>query len=142
MTKRMRELRKVERPTFAERLESNARRIVKDHWRDRSSSVATSTLERELALTVSQIDGVRRMHRQLRRDLGRIECYIDTEIIQREPRDPVYTDPRLPERDMLRARLLKIEHERRRLTLIENDKLRELQDRLLSLISKHRNILP
>ena len=85
---------------------------------------------------MNQIEGVRRLHKETQLDLIRLECYIGTEILRREPQIPVYEDPRLPERDMLRARLLKIGQERRRLALTEEEKLRDLHNRLLELMNK------
>ena len=94
-------------------------------------------IEGQLALTLSHIDSVRRLQRDLRRSLLRQELYLDTEIMQREPREPVYEDPRLKERDMLRDRLRRVEHERRRLALVEEESLRGLHDRLLEVLNRH-----
>ena len=111
MIRHVRIIEKEVRPSFINRLESRARtmtdRLERNSW-DQSLS---SGLERKIALTLNQVDCVRNVHKKLRLDLLRTECRIDTEIMQREPRDPVYEDPRLPERDMLKARLLKIERE-------------------------------
>ncbi len=62
--------------------------------------------------------------------------------MQREPRDPVYRDPHLRERDVLRDRLRWIEHERRRLVLLENEAMRGFQDRLLELLNKRSMLAP
>ena len=134
--KRIKIVEKKRKRTFSERLEERARvrtERIEHAQRDRTLS---SGLEQAIALTLDQIEGVRRVHKKLRRDLLRIECYIGTEILRREPQIPVYEDPRLPERDMLRARLLKIGQERRRLELIEEEKLRSLHDRLLELMNR------
>ena len=42
----------------------------------------------------------------------------------------MYLDPRLPERDMLRGRLMILAAEQRRLALLENKELRSLHERL------------
>lgn len=96
-----------------------------------------ATLTREMALTVDQLEGIRKVHDKARRSLLRQECYLDTEITQREPRPPVYEDPRLPERDRLRDRLRAVEKERRKLLLSEEEQLRPLHDRLLTLLNRH-----
>ena len=124
------------RRTSAQRLEARARTITKRTEAGQWDRTIASGLGREVALAIDQIDGVKRLHRKLERDLIRVECYIGTEILQREPPIPVYEDPRLPERDMLRARLLKIGQERRRLDLAEEEKLRSLHDRLLTLLNR------
>lgn len=134
--KRIRIVEKKRRSTFSERLEERARvraDRIEDAQRNRTLS---SGLEQAIALTLDQIESVRRVHKKIRRDLLRIECYIDTEIMQREPRIPVYKDERIAERDMLRGRLLNIEQERRRLELIEEEKLRSLHDRLVALMNR------
>ena len=120
-------------PTFAQRVESRARRLTKRLDQDRERDPTLDTLTHEVALTVDQIDGLRKSHEKVRRNLLRQECYLETEITQREPRPPVYEDPRLPERDRLRA----VEKERRRLLLSEEEALRPLHDRLLSLLNRH-----
>ena len=123
------------KPTFAEGLEAEARRVVNSGERRQSGARSTieMTLERQIALTLDQMQQLRRAHENVRRNLLRVETYIDTEIIQRTPRVPVYDDPRLPERDMLRARLFRIEQERRKLLVSENDQLRQFHDRVLEL---------
>lgn len=124
-------------PTFAQRAEARGRKIAgqPENRSDQDSPLAT--LSREIALTLDQIDGARRVHEQVRRSLLRQECYLDTEILQREPRPPVYDDPRLPERDRLRDRLRAVEKERRQLLVAEEEQLRPLHDRLLVLLNRH-----
>ena len=134
--KRIRVIEKKQKSTFSESLEERARvraGRIENAQRNRTLS---SGLEQAIALTLDQIESVRLVHKEIRRNLLRIECYIDTEIMQREPRIPVYRDGRLAERDMLRARLLNIEQERRRLELIEDEKLRSLHDRLMALMNR------
>ncbi len=127
--------------TFAEQLEQQARDLVKHAENKQGRSGRISALERELALTVSHIESARDLHANLRRGLLRQECYLDTEIMQREPREPVYDDPRLPERDKLRDRLRDVDKERRRLALQENETLRNLNDRLLTGLNRTTPIL-
>ena len=60
----------------------------------------TFGIRREIALTLDHIERTRALHQELRRNLLRHECYLSTEILQREPRGhQVYDDYRLPERD-------------------------------------------
>ena len=134
--KRIRVIEKKRKRTFAERLEERARIRSEGIENAPRNQTLSSGLEQAIALTLDQIESVRRVHKNIRRNLLRIECYIDTEIRQREPRIPVYRDGRIAERDMLRARLLQIEQERRRLELIEEEKLRSLHDRLLALMNR------
>lgn len=122
--------------TFAEQLEQRARHLVKNAGKNQDRRGTTSALERELALTLSHIDDARETHDRAHRSLLRQECYLDTEIMQREPREPVYHDPRLPERDRLRDRLRNVEKERRRLCLVEAGELRGLQRQLLDAMNR------
>ena len=131
---------KPAKPTFARRMESKARELAERLSNEREEDATLATLTREMALTLDQIEGVRRAHDNSRRSLLRQECYLDTEITQREPRPPVYEDPRLPERDRLRDRLRAVERERRWLLLSEVEQLRPLHDRLLSLINRHHQL--
>ncbi len=126
--------------SFSERLEDRAGTLLKSARNRDTSDQVIRIVERDLALAMSHIRSVRRVHKQLRRDLTRAECYIETEIIQREPRIPVYVDRRIAERDMLRARLLAIGQERRRLALMEAEKLQALHDRLLMLINRRTSL--
>jgi len=133
---RVRIIEKQPRLSFGERLEARASEIVKrDHSSERDP--VTSTIEREIALTLSHLSSARALQRTIHLNLLHQECYIDTEIMQREPTPPVYRDPRLPERDRLRDRLREIERERRNLAAIYEEKLQNLHDRLLVLLNRH-----
>ena len=129
-------IKKEKKLTFAEQLEQRARHLVKNAGKNQDRRGTTSALERELALTLSHMNHVRESHDRAQRSLLRQECYLDTEIIQREPQEPVYQDPRLPERDRLRDRLRNVEKERRRLGLIEAGELRGLQSQLLDVMNR------
>ena len=136
MAKRIRIIKKVKKPGFPERLEHRARAILGRRKHDEAAGGITSMIEGQLALALGHIDSVRRVHRDLRGSLLAQELYLDTEIMQREPRPPFYEDPRLKERDMLRDRLRRIEHERRRLALLENETLRGQHERLLDVMNQ------
>lgn len=139
--RRVRIIEKKTRPSFGERLEARASEIVRrDHSGERDP--VTSTIEREIALMLSHINRARALHRTIHLNLLHQECYIDTDIRQREPTPPVYRDPRLPERDRLRDRLREIERERRNLAAIYEEKLQALHDRLLVLLNRHAVLTP
>ncbi len=128
--------------SFAKNLEALAQSI-----RDRvaiggRSHTIVSMLEQDIALAVEHIQGLRTLNRTLLRSLLRVECYIDTEIMQREPREPVYVDERLADRDRLRNKLQKLEEERRRHAVTYREKMQELHDRLLSLLQRHAHVQP
>ncbi len=133
---RIRIIKKEKKPTFVEQLEARARALVKDANHHSDCRSVESALEQELALVVSHIESVRNVHNNLRRNLLRHECYLSTEILQREPPEPVYDDPRLSERDRLRDRLRDVDKERRRLALQEDETMRGLQDQLLQAVNR------
>ena len=135
--RRIRVITPAARRTFGESLESKARDILeRARPRDRSDAVA-ATVEIDIALTVDHLFRMRELHRQIARDIVRQECYLGTEIIQREPRRPVYVDPRLPERDRLRDRLRRLSEEKRRWLARYVERRQDLLDRLQRLLSRH-----
>jgi len=95
-----------------------------------------------MALTLDQLDRTRSLHERIRKHLLRVECYIDTEILQISPREPVYIDERWHDRQMLKRKLMLLDQERRRLAVAEEEKLQELHNRLLSLWTKYRQLRP
>ena len=128
--------------SFAKNLEALAQSI-----RDRVATggrnhTIVSMLEQDIALAMDHIQGLRTLNHTLLRSLLRVECYIDTEIMQREPREPAYIDERLAERDRLRNKLQKLEEERRRHAVTYREKMQELHDRLLSLLQRHAHLQP
>jgi hypothetical protein len=123
---------------FARKLEAEAEQVLAG--RRSSGDSIEATIEREIALTFEHIQLERSLHRGERQSLLRIECYLDTEIMQRSPRPPFYYDTRLDERDRLRDRLNALEHERRRLVAEYLSRMIGLQNRLLHLLNRHRQI--
>ncbi len=131
---------KPARPKSSERLEQRARELTRRNgWRDGKDPI-TAIVEREVALTLDHLDELRQVHRRIHRSLIRHECYLGTEIIQREPTPPAYEDPRLPERDRLRDRLRKIDEERRRWAAQYAKECQTLLDRLLSLVGRREQL--
>lgn len=125
---------------FSKILEERARQLAEDsndrHW-DTSIPAA---IRRQIALTVEHRRRQRELHeRQLRR-LLRIECYVDTDLMQLEQRIPRYTPYHFPEKEKLKKRLFEIEKERRNLTLRLEDRKQSLEDRLLNLLDKHEQL--
>lgn len=99
-----------------------------------------SMLRREIALTVDQIKRLREQHDKQFRRLLRVECAIDTDLMQLKEQyrhQPFYHPP---EREKLKQRLFDIEKERRNLSMKLEDKTRSLEDKLLGLINKHEQL--
>lgn len=132
---RVKEIIRKREPSISEKIEARAQAIAKAPRRETESSVV-SILESEIALTMDQIDRTRALHAGLHRDILHSELYIGTEILWRKPREPVYIDYRLAERDRLRDRILWLRREKRQLALIEEEKLQGLHDRLGRLLTQ------
>ena len=133
-------LKAKRKPSFSETLEQKVRSVVSE--KAPGAAFVTATIHRQMALALDQLDRTRSLHEAIRRQLLRVECYIDTEVIQISPREPVYIDERWHDRQMLKRKLFFIDHERRKLAVSEQEKLQALHDRLLSLWNKYRQISP
>ena len=129
------------RPTFAGKLEEKGQELVADRERDPWDSSALAVIKRELALALDQINSVRSLHHEQRRSLLRLECYVNSELMQMEARTPRYSPYRFPEREKLQRRLQGIEHDRMQLAPRESAEMRELHGRLLYLINEHVRLM-
>ncbi|MCC6680505.1 MAG: hypothetical protein IT445_06340 [Phycisphaeraceae bacterium] len=141
MSPRIVEITPEVKPTFWQILESHARAAI-PRSEDRLWGLDLSSgLEREIGLTLAELDRTRTLHENLRRGLLRQECYLDTELMRLDrPRYP--PQPYQEHRRRLKDRLSDIERERRRLALIEDEQLRTLHEHLMSLLNKHRYLAP
>ena len=125
---------------FSKTLEERAEQLAADSAGKQWETSIPSAIRRQIALTVDQMRRQRELHdRQLRR-LLRIECSVDTDLMQLEQRIPRYTPYHFPEKEKLRKRLFEIEKERSNLTLRLEDKKQSLEDRLLNLLNKHEQL--
>src|SRR6266540_3645497 len=121
---------------FGDTLEEKARGITK--WLNGSSngSPVSSIIKKDIALTLDQIEGLRNVHENIRKNLVRLECYIGTDLLGLKPKPHDYDNHHRSERNKLKDKLLKIEEERRRLSVEEEEKLQKLHEKLLSLMHK------
>ncbi len=126
--------------SFAEGLEQRARDMLATPGRQPGHFSRSSLFEDEIALTLYHIDRSRAREQDMKHELLQAECYIDTELMQMEQRTPRYSPYRFPEREKMQRRLARIAEERRRLTITEAERLDALHNRLLSLLSKHRQL--
>ena len=97
-------------------------------------------IRREIALTVDQIKRLQEQHDEQFRRLLKIECYIDTDLMQLEQRKPRYIPYHFPEKEKLKQRLFDIEKERRNLNLKLKEKTQGLKKKLLNLINRHESL--
>ena len=125
--------------TFAERLEHRAERVLERG--SPSSSPVLSALENELALALEQVRQAREVHEHARQDLLEIQRYVEADILRWTLRPGVtYPDRYREIREPLRARLLRLRAEGRWLSLTEAAQLRPLEERLLMLLTRHRQL--
>jgi hypothetical protein len=125
---------------FAKTLEERANRLAGGlDKRDWDASIP-SIIQREIGLTLDHISRQQQLHDQQMLGLLRIECYVDTDLMQLERRIPRYIPHHFPEKEKLKKRLFEIDKERRNLMLHLEDKKHTLEDKLLSLINKHQQL--
>jgi hypothetical protein len=125
---------------FKKTLEEKANEIAAYPARIQWENSIPGMIRREISLTVDQIRRLQERHDEQFRRLLRLECYVDTELLQMEQRQPRYAPYHFPEKDKLKQRLFEIEKERRNLSLRLEEKTQSLEDRLLSLINKHQQL--
>ena len=131
MRRKIRIVYQRRKQTFLERLERDSRRMIRARPNETSID---QILNGDIALTLGHLDATRRFHAELQRKIVRKECYIGTEILALQPREPVYEDRYRGIRDMLRGRLLALAAESRRLEQVEHDRIQTLHDRLWQLV--------
>lgn len=128
------------RRSFGKTLEDKANELTAERKLPLWDNSIPGMVRREIALTVDQIKRLRDRHDEQFRKLLKIECYVDTDLIQLEQRQPRYVPYHFPEKEKLKQRLFDIEKERRTLSLRLEEKTQSLEDRLLSLINKHEQL--
>ena len=125
---------------FTKSLEEKAELITSVPKREQWNKSIPSIVRREMALTVDQIKRLKKRHDEQFRRLIRLECYVGTDLMQLEQRQPRYIPYHFPEKEKLKQRLFDIEKERRNLNLKLEEKTQGLEDKLLSLINKHEQL--
>ena len=125
---------------FRKKFEEKANDIAGSPQKQLWENTIPAMIRREIALTVDQIKRLQERHDEQFRRLLRIECYIDTDLMQLEQRQPRYIPYHFPEKEKLKQRLFDIEKERRNLCLKLEEKTQGLEDKLLSLINKHEQL--
>ncbi|MBA7538830.1 hypothetical protein ES705_31107 [subsurface metagenome] len=125
---------------FTKSLEEKAEHLASVPKRELWDKSIPSIVRREIALTVDQIKRLKERHEEQFRRLLRIECYVGTDLMQLEKRIPRYIPHHFPEKEKLKQRLFEIEKERRNLSLKLEDKVRGLEDKLLSLVNRREQL--
>lgn len=128
------------RRSFGKDLEDIANELAEEQNIRIWDNSLPSTLRREIALTVDQIKRLRERNDEQFRRLLKLECYVDTDLMQMEKRQPCDVPCHFPEKEKLKQRLFEIEKERRNLSLRLEEKTQSLEDRLLSLLNKHQQL--
>lgn len=121
---------------FAKSLEEKAESLASVPKRGDWDKSIPSIVRREIALTVDQIKRLKENHEEQFLRLLRIECYVDTDLLQLEERVPRYAPYHFPEKEKFKQRLFEIEKERRNLSLKLEEKTQGLEDKLLALVNR------
>lgn len=111
-------------------------RCRQDRRRDLDPADPKHAIEQSLALKVSELDAFRAVQAKQAKSLMDVECYTNTELMQMEARTPRYSPYRYPEREKLQRRLVKVEEERRRLSLVHHERLARIHEELLDLLQQ------
>ncbi len=127
--------------SFTDNLEQRARDAISSgsNWEVEGFS-ASSILKDEMALTLHQLSGLRARGKKIEESLLQEQSEINTELMQMEQRTPRYSPYRYPEREKLQRRRGRIREQQRRLMEATAEKLDSLHDRLLSLLSKRKQV--
>jgi len=125
---------------FTKSLEEKAEHLASVPKREQWDKSIPSIVRREIALTIDQIKRLKEQHDEQFHRLLRLECYVDTDLMQMEQRQPRYMPYHFPEKEKLKQRLFDIEKERRSLSLRLEEKTQGLEEKLLSLINKHEQL--
>jgi len=125
---------------FTKSLEEKANQLAAYPRKNKWDDSIPSMLRREITLTVEQIQRLRDRHDEQFRRLLRVECYVDTELMQMEQRGARDVPFSFPQEDKLKQRLFDIEKERRNLSLRLEEKTQGLETKLLELINKHQQL--
>ena len=121
-------------------LEARARELAARLRNNGWSSSIEDVLNREIALAVEDIDRARELVEEERKRLLKLDCYVSTDIRRLIPQGRYYYDPNIDRRGALKRQLLRIENERRKLNILEESQLRELHERLLTLLNRHSQL--
>ncbi|RKY12555.1 MAG: hypothetical protein DRP65_00850 [Planctomycetota bacterium] len=125
---------------FAKSLEEKASSIAAFPKKQLWDTTIPGMIRREISLTIDQIKRLKERHDEQFRRLLRLECYVDTDLMQMEQRQPRYMPYHFPEKEKLKQRLFDIEKDRRNLSLRLEEKTQGLEEKLLSLINKHEQL--
>ena len=125
---------------FAKSLEEKANSIATFPKKQLWDTTIPAMIRREIALTIDQIKRLKERHDEQFHRLLKLECYVDTDLMQMEHRQPRYMPYHFPEKEKLKQRLFEIEKERLNLSLKLEEKTQGLEDKLLSLINRHEQL--
>ena len=124
---------------FAKRLEVRAKQII-SNGDGRVRSPALSSIESELALTVDQLRQTHRVHGRAVCELRDVESSLSLEMERFTPLRALYKDHHYEIRTRISERVFRVQSERRRIQLAQLEHTRPLQDKLLTLLQRHRQL--
>ena len=120
--------------SFSHQLEERARSLARKITWDPSVS---SSIEREVALTLEHLDTTREFREEQLRRLLKAECYVESDLLKLDSYRPRQYHFMFDSRDRLKNKLLQIDKERRQLLSTHLQETRELQGKLFNLLNQH-----
>ena len=112
--------------SFKKTLEKKGKELAASSSKKSWDNSVSSIVRREIALTVDQIQRLKKLYENQFKKLLQQECAIDTDLIQLEQRIPRYSRYIFPEKEKLKHRIFLIEMERRDLSLRLEEKTQGL----------------
>ena len=121
---------------IAESLEDRARQLAKQVTLSSKGASPSSSLEKEIALAVEHLESIRKLHEDQLRSLLRSECSVGTDLMQLDSYNPIQFRFMFKIRDNLKNKILQVEKERRHLEREQENKVQDLQQKLLNLLAQ------
>ena len=120
-----------------ENLEAIAKDLEEKLKHQEEKARPLSVLEQEIVLVSEHLDEIRQVHQEQLRHLIRAECYVETDLMKLDFYNPRQYQILFKARDNLKNKLLQIDKERRQLVTTHTREVRELHDKLFSLLAQH-----
>jgi hypothetical protein len=123
--------------SMSQSLEARARKIGREIRLRPWDPEPLAAIQREIALSLDHLDGLRHMHGWVRSSLLQLECRVETQYLASALRHRYMPDLE-SQLDKLRRHQWEIEKERRQLATLEQMTTQPLLDRLLALLNQYR----
>jgi len=125
-------------------LEERCRDLLTATWNHSRAATPATLLERELALTLDHIEGLRHQNQHSRFSLDHLRCDIESRMLNLQPLPRHYVGYRWAQQQQMINQLtnarVRLEESQRRLLVEYGNRMRELHDRLLELLNMREQV--